>query len=92
MGTLGVVARLLALTIILIVSYALTETILYYGSSTSALLGVTPAPATPATQVFGDLLAIVAAMFVGALFTAPLALASQAEEKGKLDSPWHLSA
>jgi len=75
LGTLGVLVRLLALTIILVISYVLTDAIVGYGGSASELLGVTPVPASPADQLFCSLLAIVAAVFVGVLFTAPLTLA-----------------
>ncbi len=75
MGTLGVLARLLALAVILIVSFLLTEVILSLASSVPTLIGAAPVPVSPAGQLFGGLLEVVSATFVGALFTAPLALA-----------------
>ncbi len=75
MGAFGVLARLAALAAILLVSYVLTETIVSFANSSPELLGVAPAPQSQAGQLFGGLLTVVSAAFVGALFTAPLALA-----------------
>ena len=75
MGTLGVLARLLALSVILLVSLLLTEAIVSFGSSAPELLGATRVPASPVGQLFSDLLEVASVFFVGVLFTAPLALA-----------------
>jgi len=75
LGTFGILARLVALAAILLVSFLLVETIVSFGSSSSELLGVTPVPASSVGQLFSGLLTVVSAAFVGALFTAPLALA-----------------
>ena len=81
MGALGILGRLLALTTILLVSYALIGLLVYYGSSAPGLLGLSPVPASPVGQLFGGLLAAAAAAFVGALFTAPLELAMFGHER-----------
>jgi hypothetical protein len=46
-GTLGILARLVALAAILLVSFLLVETIVSFGSSSSELLGVTAVPTSP---------------------------------------------
>jgi len=74
LGTLGVLAKLVALAVILYVSLVLTETIVSFGSSVPALLGASPVP-PPVGQLSGGVLEVASAAFVGALFTAPLALA-----------------
>jgi hypothetical protein len=73
LGTLGVLAKLVALAVILFVSFVLTEAIVPFGSSVPALLGASPVP-PPVGQLSGGLLEVASAAFVGALFTAPLAL------------------
>ena len=74
MGTFGVLVRLFALAVILIVSFLLTEAIISFGSSAPVLLGAAPVRASPVGQLSGGLLEIASAAFVGVLFTAPLAL------------------
>ncbi|MDA4115694.1 MAG: DUF87 domain-containing protein [Thaumarchaeota archaeon] len=74
MGTFGVLVRLFALAVILTVSFLLTEAIISFGSSTPELLGAAPVRTSPVGQLSGGLLEIASAVFVGVLFTAPLAL------------------
>jgi hypothetical protein len=74
LGTFGVLARLLALILILLVSYVLIEGITSVGSSVPSLLGISPASPSSVTQIAQALLTVVAAVFVGVMFTIPLSL------------------
>ena len=74
MGTFGIVARLLGLILILLVSYFMCLVVVSFGSSAPEFLGIPPATTSAAAQIAQDVLIVVAALFVGIMFTIPLSL------------------
>lgn len=75
MGTLGALTKLVALAVILLASFILTEAIVSLGASAPALLGIVPVKAPPLGGLLDQVLTVAAAAFVGALFAVPLVLA-----------------
>jgi uncharacterized protein DUF87 len=74
LGTLGIVARLFGLVLVVLVSYFLCLLLVSFGGSAPELLGISPDTTSAAAQTAQDALTVVVTLIVGVMFTIPLSL------------------